>query len=343
MEQVFKESLAKISEDDPEREKAVASYEIVRHITLLTIKGHNADKKEECLRRWQERDQLQEKLLESAQPQKNISCQTCHEFLNFDFKTSWSRMNEPDRVLLFYSCPNNCLPNRAYFDDGEEYISEPTLCTKCKGSTTRESKRNENIVTTIWCCKVCGHEDIDEYDFNHKEKEENPIDENLRKEYCMDEKELESYRQMKRDMEGFSAFMEKSKAQHEDTKTNKRMESLRKLRVTGLQERLTKVLEKNGMTKVELSNPTNDRGLKVRLTMLDSQQSRSDQESKKVVKKVLVASLHNTNWRLIHSSLESTLGAICGELHGYTSDDEIRKIIEKENATNLKIGSALSR
>jgi len=192
------------------------------------------------------------------------------------------------------------------------------------------------LILAIWTCDICGYEDVDKYDFSHKEKKDVPIDETLRKKYCLDEKELEAYRQMKRDMDGFTKLMEGFKARQEDTKTNVRMESLQKLRVAGLQERITKVLEKIGMTKVELSVPTNDRGLKVRITMFDSHQDRSDSESKKMVKMAILKSLHNTNWRLISTSLESTLGAISGELRGYTSDEEIRKIVEKENASNTK-------
>ena len=336
MEESLEKSLAKISVDDPERDKAVRSYEIVRHITLLTIKGERTDRKEQYLQEWQERDRHRDELLESAKPRNNIKCLACGEMMNFDFKTNWSMLDEQERVLLFYSCPNGCVPNRALFSDGEEYSSKPTLCEKCSGRTTHTSERKGDIVTTIWTCDICGYEDVDKYDFSHKEKKDVPIDETLRKKYCLDEKELEAYRQMKRDMDGFTKLMEGFKARQEDTKTNVRMESLQKLRVAGLQERITKVLEKIGMTKVELSVPTNDRGLKVRITMFDSHQDRSDSESKKMVKMAILKSLHNTNWRLISTSLESTLGAISGELRGYTSDEEIRKIVEKENASNTK-------
>ncbi|NQV89236.1 MAG: hypothetical protein HQ488_02850 [Parcubacteria group bacterium] len=336
VEHALEETLAKVSEYDPEREKAVSSYHIVRNIAMIAIKGSNAERKEKYLREWAEKDKRRADLLESAKPRTDINCFTCDSFLNFDFKTYYSAMDEQERVLLFYSCPNNCLPNRAFFNNGEEYISKPTLCKKCDGETDSDVNR-EGITTTItWTCKLCGTKEIDKHDFSHKEKKEDPIDEILRKEYCLDEKGLESYRQMKRDMKTFEDMMKRTKAQQEDTKTNERMESLKRLRVMGLQERITKPLEKLGMTKVDLSQPTNERGLKVTITILDSMQDRADKESKKIVEKALIRSLRTTNWRLVKSSLESTLGAITGQLIGYTSDEQLRKVIEIENIPNIK-------
>ncbi len=336
MKRTLDQEVIKISENDPDRDEKIHAWKIVRNISMITLKGECAERKERCLREWREKDCWRTKLLESAKPRNDIRCLKCNELLNFDFKTDWSNMNERERALLFYSCPNKCLPNRAFFNDGEEYISKPTLCKKCDGETDSDAEREGDVSTITWTCRKCGAKEVDRHDFSHEEKKEAPIDEALRKEYCLDEKGLESYRQMKRDMKSFAEIVEKQKNRNKDTKTNKRMKVLQRLRVTGLQEHVTKALTDIGMTKVELSHPTNDKGLRVRITMLDSAQDRSDVNSKKIVKKTLIESLHDTNWRLINSSLMSTLGAVSGELRGLTSDEELRKIIERENIANKK-------
>lgn len=331
LEEALLSDLAKIPEDDPERPLAVNTYNVVRNILLMATKGERAERKESTIQKWVDKYRRREERIASARPCSDIHCLACNTFLTCDFKTDWSDQ-ERERVLLMYECPKGCLPHRSFFEDGEEYVPTPFLCEKCGGETTRTSGRNNNLVTTTYTCIKCAHEDIDQYDLTPRKEE--PIDEELRKEYCLDEEGLQKYRQMKRDMESLKNLVESFKARKEDAQTNERMEKLQTLRIVGLKERIVSALEAVGMDTVELSAPTNERGLKVRFTMIDSDQEREDTTSKRLVKKTLTESLYDTNWRLTASSLECTLGAISGELRGYTSDDEIRKVVKKENAAN---------
>ncbi|MBU0531056.1 MAG: hypothetical protein ABIG32_03705 [Candidatus Uhrbacteria bacterium] len=331
LEESLQEGLAKTPEDDPERPLAVNTYNVTRNIALMITKGERAARKEVVMREWEEESRRRKERVDSAKPRADIRCLTCGDFSTCDFKTDWSDQ-ERERVLLMYKCPKGCLPHRSFFDDAEEYAPQPTLCKKCDGKTTHEDKRDGDLITTTYACVECGYADTDQIDLTPRKEE--PVNEAHRKEYCLDAEGLEEYREMKHNMDSLKSLVESFETQKKDTKTNERMERLQKLRVAGLKEKIMPALEVVGMNTVELSAPVNERGIKVRFTMLDSDQEREDSTSKRLVKKTIAETLYDTNWRLIISSIESTLGAISGELRGYTSDDELRKVVEKENVAN---------
>lgn len=340
LEKRFEETAKELNEKEgADPEKNQRSYQTVRDIALFVFTGQRAEQKVQYLQAIQERKERRERLLASAVPKAGIPCQNCSETLTFEFKTDWTDDNDRERVLLFYVCPNKCLPKRAFFEDGSEYISKPTLCNKCNGETESTAKRNGSITKIIWKCGTCAHQEIDEHDFSQDRNDETGLDpsfEDDRTKYCLDEEGLSKYRDFVQSMKSFSRIMEESKAREEDTATNQRMQTLKRLRVASLEKHIQEPLEETGMSRIELSQPTNDRGFKVKITMLDTHEEREDQESKKIVQNILTKKLHETNWRIVKSSFECTLGAVSGDLRGYTSDEELRKVVEHENSTNKK-------
>lgn len=331
MEAVFTEMANKITKDEPEREEKLRTVQCFRNVSIYFLTGKRAEEKIEYLEKHLAQDAQEERLLEKSKPRTDISCGVCGKMMNFSLKHLWHN-DGPIKVMMMYECPSGHLPRRAFFHDGSEYKPKPFQCEKCSADVKEKHERKGDIVISTYYCDACRFEGRDEMDFSPKP---NPDEDTAyvrdREEYCLDEKRLNDFREGQRNFNHLESLLKEHEVEKADVQTNERMEVLKRLRVIELQTVLVQALEAIGMTKVELSNPTHDRGFKVRITMLDSDASRVDYDSKRVVSKALREVLHDTNWRLVKTSLESTLGAISGELVGYTSDEEIRKVIVKEN------------
>jgi len=334
MEAVFSDMVNSISEDEVEQEEKLRTVRCYRNLSMYFLTGQRAEEKIEYLKKCFEQDANEERLLESAKPRRDVLCKVCGMIMDFELKHLWHN-DGLTKVMMMYECPEGHMPRRAFFHDGSEYTPKPFQCEKCSADVKEEHERKDDIVISTYHCDSCGFDGRDEMDFSTKpDPDEDANYVRDRKEYCLDERRLNDFREGHRNFNHLQSLLKEHEAEKADVHTIERMKVLKRLRVIELQTVLVQALEAIGMTKVELSNPTYDHGFKVRISMLDSDASRIDYDSKRLVSKTLQETLSDTNWRLVKTSLESTLGAISGELTGYTSDEEIRKVIEKENKAN---------
>ncbi len=335
-DEAFRKMAQEIPTDDPEREKKLHDLQRLRNFFMWHLTGEQAEAKIVFIQKKEDRERHRDHLLESAHPRSDVRCRKCASYMGLLNKELCTRIDDRDRVLIMYECPKKCLPRRAFYDDGEEFVSKEPACAQCGNPATDKADRSSGHLVIISTCTSCGH--IETMDFgiptNTKEDDDDNYDRD-RAEYCLDEQGLQSYREGKRNLEHFSKLMSEIKAREADTKTNDRMASLRRLRVIELRELIVKTLEQVGMTSIALSDPVQGMGLRMKITMLDTDPKRSDSESEKAAKSGLETILIDTNWRLVKTSLISTLGSITGELRGYVSDEEIRKLIEQENRANI--------
>lgn len=326
-----------ITTDEPNREKVLYDLRRLRNFFMWHLTGEQAEAKIVYIRETEERDCRRESLLESTRPKSDVRCIKCASYMGFLNKELYSGVDDRDRVLVMYECPKKCLPRRAFYDDGEEFTRKGPTCVRCGNPATDKADRSSGHLVIISTCADCGHVETMDFSPSVKDEKDGVVDEYYdrdRAEYCLDEKELQSYREGKRNLEHFNKLMGEIKAREADTKTNERMASLRRLRAIELKEVATKALEEAGITSVALSDPVQGMGLRIKISMLDSDPKRSDRESEKAARTVIEQTLHDTNWRLVKTSLSSTLGALNGELRGYVSDEEVRKLIEEENKAN---------
>ncbi len=336
-EQMFRDMASEVPKDDPEWEKKVDAIQRCRNWYIWYASGERAEAKVRHVREMEDRDERRARLLERMQPKTDVRCLTCASRMEFLLKELFTSIDDHDRVLTMYECPNKCLPRRAFYDDGEEFKPMDPSCEKCGKPAERNADRSTGHLVIVSTCGSCGHVESDDFDMPISHKEDDVIDKNYeadRAEYCLDEKGLESYRSGKRNLEEMAKMVKEWKAGEADTTTNERMSSLRKLRAIELRELAAKSLEQVGMTSVTLSDPVQGAGLRIKISMFDSDPKRSDKESEKAVRNALDQALLDTNWRLVKTSLSSTLGALNGELRGYVSDEEVRKLIEQENKAN---------
>lgn len=181
--------------------------------------------KEKTIQEWMETDRRKDELYESAQAPEDIRCLTCRNRLKPTFKELWSEIDKPDRVLFMYDCPNQCLPRRAFFSDGEEWRVKPILCPKCDTALDHKTDDNgEKLVTTRTCSK-CGYSESDEMVWTHKK--DDGVDESFAKDrdrFCMTDEEGKKFQEEKWNLQQMAKFVdewkEKDKVREEKLKAN---------------------------------------------------------------------------------------------------------------------------
>ena len=127
-------------------------------IMLYFKKGERAEAKEKHVRDGIEMDRRHEALLASAQPQTNIPCLRCRTRMTFDLKSLETSIDgKHDRVLLLYSCPNKCVPGRAFYDDGKEWHPKKNHCEKCYSTVETDTVKSGDEIAFTDSCSHCGH------------------------------------------------------------------------------------------------------------------------------------------------------------------------------------------
>lgn len=172
--------------------------------------------KDKTIREWMERDEKLDQLLESAQAPEGIRCLSCRNLVKPTFKTLWysSGKDMPERVLFMYDCPNNCMPRRAFFSDGEEWRVKPDLCPNCRNPVEKKMEDDDKKITTIMTCAKCGYKNTDEHEWTYKKDE--GVDPNFaadRDRFCLTDKEGQEFYEMKSGLERLGKLMEEFKEQ----------------------------------------------------------------------------------------------------------------------------------
>ncbi|MGA2417956.1 MAG: hypothetical protein ABSF55_01860 [Candidatus Staskawiczbacteria bacterium] len=209
----------KFSKEDVERVKHMVEY-----FTLHMEIGERYLNKKETIRKWMDADRAKDELYESAQAPEGIRCLSCRNVMKPNFKELWTEYEKPDRVLFMYDCPNNCLPRRAFFDNGEEWRAKQNLCPNCNTKLDEKVIKEENKLATNYLCPKCGYADTEEMDFTHKEE---PFDDKFaadRDRFCLTDEEGKKYSDEKWQLEQMARlgkeFEEKEKALAEKLKAN---------------------------------------------------------------------------------------------------------------------------
>ncbi len=223
------EESSKNRETDPPESKKVTREQAVKIKSaalqwyLHVETGERYLNKATRIQEWMDADKKRDDLLENAQAPDDIRCLTCRSRLKPTYTHLWTELDKEDRVLFMYDCPNNCLPRRSFFSDGEELRSKPDLCPKCEMALKKEiTDDGKKIITTLTCPK-CKYTNTDEYVWTHKKEDE--VDENFatdRDRFCLTDEEGEKYRQEKFSLEQLGKLMEEFKETD-----NKRAEKLK--------------------------------------------------------------------------------------------------------------------
>ncbi|MDD5721106.1 MAG: hypothetical protein PHT16_01510 [Candidatus Pacebacteria bacterium] len=182
--------------------------------SMMFQTGERYLNKEETIRKWMDADKRKDELYETAQAPENIRCLTCRNLLKPTFKNLWSENGKEDRMFFMYDCPNQCLPRRAFFSDGEEWRPKPNPCPNCKAKLDcKDASTKEKFITEYTCINSeCGYVKKSEIERNAIKEEE--FDEKFtedRDRFCLTEEAGKKWQEEKWRLEQLGKFMDEWK------------------------------------------------------------------------------------------------------------------------------------
>jgi hypothetical protein len=298
--------------------------------SLMFEKGDRYIHKEETIRGWMTADEAKDKLYESAKPPAEARCLKCRSAMNLLDKDLWTGgLDEPDRILFMFDCPNGCLPRRAFYDNGEEWKPKPDPCPKCGEQLKSEDETTETKFITNYKCASCGFTKTDELERTANKKDEpDPKFETDRERFCLSKEKGEEWRQELVRLEQMGKLVDGWKEKDKNKDLYDKVAKIKKLTVIELEKLLTPILEKENYIHLQLASPEIDRNVIVPFTAQDSKTGRESRTSEYDFKRILKKILEDTNWRLMTDGVNYRLGVLTGRLKGYESEEDLLKLIK---------------
>ncbi len=322
----YKKLKLKKSGEKIARSLAVAADEI----RLYATRGERYLNKKRTIENWTETDKKRDELFENAVGPESITCLTCGRLMYQVSKDLWTNIDKPDRVLFMYECPLKHVPLRAFYDNGEERRITPDICSKCGQEMTSSCEKQKNKLIFINTCKGCGHEDRSEINTT---KEEEKIDDNFvkdRERFCMTPEEGDKYIDGKYKLKATSEIFAKMAEREKNKGAYDKLAQIKKLKIVGVEELLSPVLEANKYIRFKLGEPVIGKDIVVDFSVHDAK-DRSGPMSEGELKKVMRKTLEGTNWRLMTDGVDYRLGMLTGRLRGYERDDDMLELVQNTN------------
>jgi len=307
-----------------------AMAEMCIHYDLLFTTLYWWEHKESTIQEWMDKDAKDDLLLENAKAPASVRCLKCSNELTVESKTIYDFGGHGNRVLFFYRCSNKCNPNRAFFDNGEEYLPKRDNCQKCKIELKRTyDKTNKDKIITTDTCPSCGQIKTSELDLTVKEWKPDADYARDRERFCLTEAEAQKKLEEKLQLENIKRIVDGWKEKDKKKKEYDIITKLKKLTIPDLEKYLVPLLEKDGYAKLQFGNPDMNKNVFLPFTIRDEKSDRTDQASTFTIQKVIKKVLENTNWRLMSDGILYRLGILSGRLHAYEKGEDLLRLVSK--------------
>lgn len=304
---------------------------------LMFRKGEEYRSKSKTISEWIERDRVRQDKIDNTPAPSNIACPKCNSLMvveNFKHLEDWPE-DKPMRVLFIFECPK-CKKRLGLYDNGEEHISKPNLCSKCGKEIKTTYKEKDGVSTTTEKCTSCTYKNVEVEDWaKHKlereaeKKKDIELLEKYRSEFCLSEKEGKEYIELVEAMEVANVVHDEEMHKF-DNPLYERSLQLKKTNITDLEILLTKSLESAKYAKLSFEKPEIGQYVIVPFTVQDTDSSRRDRISVSELEKIIKNSLEDTNWRLLSNSVSYRLGYLEGRLKGYEREEDMLKLAGKK-------------
>lgn len=301
---------------------------------LLTyyIKGHRYVNKAETISQWMQADREKDEKVENSPTPKGIFCSFCLKEMPLTMKHLY---HDEKRIMFWFECPN-CNKRKAIFDNGQRYLLQPHLCPKCNSELKETIKRRGEVITTTITCPKCSYKakelmdlEKDSREWAEKQKQDQVLLEKYRSLYCLTDKEGQDYIYSIENMKRMNALIKETEAKQKDPAYQK-AKNLKKIGVAELEKKLNQILVKEKYLKLSFGKPELDKFVIIPFTVQESDLKRKEYDSQNILKKLIIKSLKETNWRLMSEGVNYRLGYLSGRLKGYEREDDLVKIIKEE-------------
>ncbi len=346
-------SKAKEIENLSEEEKK-QGFNYLLNQKLFIQKGEEYKRKKETIQKWMERDKIKQDKLDNTPKPQGIHCSECKTLMVGTISHLEDYTDEPLRVLFFFECPN-CKKRKGVYENGEERISKPRLCSKCKKEVKTSHKKEGQIITWNMTCS-CGfiETEIDDFEKDQaeweKEKQKDKeLLEKYRSEFCLTDKKGEEYIEFMESAKYASEIYEEEKRKH-DNSTYHRSLQLKMLGIVELEKHLSESLEKENYIKLTFDKPEIGQFVIVPFIIQDADSTRKENISSHNLQKILKTSLEDTNWQLMSEGIHYRLGYLSGRLKGVEREEDMlelagkkkepQKSVENDYDRKMKYGSS---
>lgn len=329
--------------DTDEELKKIPSEEIEKEFNhylnrgLMFKKGEEYRSKASTISNWLERDHIRQDKIDNTPAPSNITCPKCSSIMlteNFKHLEDWPE-DKPMRVLFIFECPK-CKKRLGLYENGEEHISKPNLCPKCRKEIKTTYKEKDNISTTTEKCTSCKYKNIEIEDWTKHQLErdaekmkDKELLEKYRSEFCLSDKEGKEYIELVEAME-VANIVHDEEMQKYDNPIYARSLQLKKTSITDLEKMLITTLEKAKYAKLSFEKPEIGQFVIVPFTVQDLDSSRRDRASVSELEKLFKKALEDKNWRLLSNSVMYRLGYLEGRLKGYEREEDMLKLAGKK-------------
>jgi len=305
----------------------------VGNVAIHFLKGDRYSRKEQTVLEWMVKDRIKDEKLDSAKAPEHIRCPNCHSIMDFESKDLYWGSDDPLRVLFLYRC-KDCRKGTAIFDNGEEYKPSPMLCKKCSSEVKTTYKRVANKIDTTYAClnKTCNYKEVDTLDLTKKEEKEvvDPDYEKDRQRFLMTDKEGLEYLQMEAQLKQLNEHLKEQEERDKHKDLYDKVAKLKKLTLVEVEKLLKNALEEKGYLNLHLAPPTLDKDIRVDFTVQESTSGKHEYDSRMNLKKLINATLPDTNWRLMTYGIEYRLGILSGSIRGYEREEDLLNLVKKQ-------------
>ena len=315
-------------------EKLKNDFLRVLNMVIVSIKAERFKQKEKTIKEWMEKDRLKQERFDSAEPLE-IYCDNCNVLMEEMHKLLKDSDENNLQVLFMYNCPK-CNKRKAFYDNGDPYVSKPNLCEKCGSEIDISIKIDNKKDTTTWTykCTGCNYKKV-EVDDHKKWKKEQKIKETedkellakFRKDFVFSEEEGKEVLYGLEQMKNISEEVKKMEDKKKDPAYQMAL-NIKKLRVVELNKLLKEQMQKNGYIELQFEKPDMERFVAVPFTVQDERSDREEYNSKIQLKKLIEKTLEPTNWRLMSDGVSYRVGYLSGKLRCYETEEDLAKILK---------------
>jgi DNA-directed RNA polymerase subunit M/transcription elongation factor TFIIS len=305
--------------------------EMVLYYALLFITTDRYENKEKTINEWIERDSKKDELYENAESPKGVRCLKCRSMVTPINKTLYDYGSDKiDRVLFMYDCPNKCLPRRAMFNNGDEYIIRATPCPKCNSLLVTKSQRikDEKVITTDTCA-TCDYTKVDEFNLKIKPEKVDPNFEKDRNRFCLSEEAFKKSQDERFKLKAMSKLVDSWDEKEKNKVEYEFINNLKKLNVVALERLLIPICEKVNFVKFQFGTPDMGKDLIIPFTVQDAIPDRSNLASSHDLQRVLKKALIDSNWRLMSEGVTYRMGILSGRLRAYEREEDLLKLAKQ--------------
>lgn len=313
-------------------------YSVMYFQFVEALAGERWQERDKTINEWVAEDESKDRRLASAQPAVTPYCRSCGEDMQITLR-SYLHRDRPgakaDDILFMFDC-KPCHKRLALWQDGTEWEGYQARCEKCGATVEETDKRQGSVITSTYTCSNCGHRHKSTMTLGAKAKPKpDPYFKLDRRRFCFDAVTGEKFLARKAHLEHIGALLEKGRQRLgigtvSADPVAEAVETIKRLKIAQVSSLLAPAVTKAEYSEFKLGEPQIGREVMVPFGCLDTKPERESYDSRMGLKKLITDTLAGTNWRLMSDGIHHRLGYLSGRLRAYESEDDLRKLVEKQ-------------